>query len=455
MKNCFAKNLGFNLALWVMLALPAIANTQYFTDTSLGDVNAGFRKTGTYEEKYEMVNYLGNFTNFLAMPAGTTINITNYNNQQLTNMCPDNLANLQWSVFSAFFTSAGSLTNSSGVFPADSMFYTVPRANPSVQTTPVSRFPIGTAPDAKQNMLSISSGANTISSSASYYTSTNVYNNTLVVLEPVITPINDQNDLDLMTLQIGDPGNSGQYTLAWGDMGGLTFTFTIENTTPSPFSAATVSDFYLNVPVGAATGNRAITDPLTGQTTGNADYIGYFTFYPSGTLTFTRASAVTVPAITAAGASTATNGFSPLSVVFTNSAAGTITNYVWNFGDGILITNTTGASVTNTYTTGGDYTITLTVYGPGGSSTEVLANYIVTSPTPRLSSVFQSGDKLVFSGTNAPAGVQYRILMATNLTTALASWTPVLTNTVSALGGFSYTNSTPTNQAAFFRLVSP
>jgi hypothetical protein len=63
-----------------------------------------------------------------------------------------------------------------------------------------------------------------------------------------------------------------------------------------------------------------------------------------------------------------------------------------------------------------------------------------------------SNGKFVLNGANAPAGIKYRILTATNLT---AAWTPVFTNTFPSNGSFSYTNSAPTNSTAFFRLVSP
>ncbi len=169
-------------------------------------------------------------------------------------------------------------------------------------------------------------------------------------------------------------------------------------------------------------------------------------------VTFTLASGSPAPVISSVSG-TATNGFSPLKVVFTNTATGSITQWVWNFGNGTSITNTTGASVTNTYTSGGDYTVTLTVYGPGGSAIQTLANYIIASPTPKISEGFVAG-KFVLSGTNCPYGVQYRILDTTNLALPPANWQPVFTNTFLSNGSFSYTNSM-TNTAGFFQLVSP
>jgi PKD repeat protein len=169
-------------------------------------------------------------------------------------------------------------------------------------------------------------------------------------------------------------------------------------------------------------------------------------------VTFTLGSSPSAPTISSV-TSTVTNGFSPLKVVFTNTVTGSITNWVWNFGNGTIVTNTTGASVTNTYTTGGDYTVTLTVSGPGGSSTLTLANYVVASPSPKILAAF-ANSHFVLSGTNCPAGLQYRLLSSTNLALPLAEWQPVFTNTFLNNGSFAYTNSL-TNTTGFFHLVSP
>jgi len=69
--------------------------------------------------------------------------------------------------------------------------------------------------------------------------------------------------------------------------------------------------------------------------------------------------------------------------------------------------------------------------------------------------VIRSSGKFIFSGTNGPASAQFRVLSTTNLALAIASWAPVYTNTILSNGSFAYTNSSPTNKAAFYRLVSP
>jgi PKD repeat protein len=181
--------------------------------------------------------------------------------------------------------------------------------------------------------------------------------------------------------------------------------------------------------------------------------LGKFTLNNLGVLTYTLSATVAAPV--AAFAGTPTNGFAPLTVVFTNTSTGSITNWLWSFGDGHSVTNITSVNVTNIYAAAGTYAVTETVTGAGGASTNKLTGYITAYATPKLSSATLPGGKFVLSGTNAPAGVQYRILSATNLTEPLTSWKPVLTNTFLSNSSFAYTNGSPTNAAAFFRLVSP
>jgi len=49
---------------------------------------------------------------------------------------------------------------------------------------------------------------------------------------------------------------------------------------------------------------------------------------------------------------TPTSGLAPLAVVFTNTSIG-CSNFVWSFGDGQFLTNTTIINVTHTYVVGG------------------------------------------------------------------------------------------------------
>jgi hypothetical protein len=69
-----------------------------------------------------------------------------------------------------------------------------------------------------------------------------------------------------------------------GDFGG-NLPSTAENVTPPTFNSAVRSDLYQSVPT-------TYTDPNSGTTSDAAYYVGYFTFNPGGTMTFTRASTV-------------------------------------------------------------------------------------------------------------------------------------------------------------------
>ncbi len=425
-----------------MLILPEVASAQQFKYNSIGDVLAGFRKT-TNAGLNELVVDLGSVTNFLALPAGSTITISNYSTTQITNAFADTggFDNLNWSAFSQFQINIGSWTTPVGAFPKNTIWYTLPATDVNTQTQPPSRLTGGEQSNIKSLINGVGEGAVTISSELQI---SNIDNDATVVVEPV--SYYEAGEGTTLSVFIGNSASDGQpFNIGNFGSSGTPLPNVVENTTPSPFTSPQRDDFYQSVPIGAV-------DPITGLTTGNAYLVGYFVLNPDGSETFTRASASAPPS---AGSiiSSVTNGFSPLTVVFTNSASGTITNYVWSFGDGTSVTNTTGASVTNTYDGGGSYTVTLTVYGPSGSSTITVANFIVASPTPQIS-VARSGGNFVLSGTNDPAGVQYRILTSPTVTLPLASWQPVVTNTFTSGGTFSYTTST-TNTASFFQLVSP
>jgi PKD repeat protein len=78
-----------------------------------------------------------------------------------------------------------------------------------------------------------------------------------------------------------------------------------------------------------------------------------------------------------------TNGAATLLVNFTDASSGTITGRVWAFGDA----STSGlTSPSHSYTSAGSFLVSLTVSGPLGSNTLLLANYItvtnVTSVVP-------------------------------------------------------------------------
>ena len=71
-----------------------------------------------------------------------------------------------------------------------------------------------------------------------------------------------------------------------------------------------------------------------------------------------------------------TSGKAPLDVSFTNATTGQVTTWSWSFGDGGY---STAQSPTHTYSTPGQYAVTLTAIGPEGSSAATLDTLIQVS----------------------------------------------------------------------------
>jgi PKD repeat protein len=193
-------------------------------------------------------------------------------------------------------------------------------------------------------------------------------------------------------------------------------------------------------------GSGVLTISLTGLGTAEACLNGLQLSGPGAT----------VLAPVAGFAGTPTNTFVAQPVAFADTSSGNITNWVWSFGDGSSVTNTSG-SVTHAYAAAGTYSVSLTANGPGGSGTTNQVGYITVNPLPTISSTTLSGGNLILSGSGglAMAGAQYRILNSTNITVPLANWTAVWTNVFEPDGSFSYTNSPVTGPASFFRLATP
>ena len=80
---------------------------------------------------------------------------------------------------------------------------------------------------------------------------------------------------------------------------------------------------------------------------------------------------------------TPTNGGAPLTVVFTDTSTGNVTNRFWSFGDGTT-TNTTATNLSHTYSLPGTNSVQLIVSGPLGRSTNIQANFITAASVSTL-----------------------------------------------------------------------
>ena len=78
-----------------------------------------------------------------------------------------------------------------------------------------------------------------------------------------------------------------------------------------------------------------------------------------------------------------TSGCVPLTVTFTDTSTGTITNRFWDFGDGTT-GNVATSLITHAYNLSGTNAVTLIVSGPLGTSTNRKSSYIVVTNLPPL-----------------------------------------------------------------------
>jgi len=120
---------------------------------------------------------------------------------------------------------------------------------------------------------------------------------------------------------------------------------------------------------------------------------------------------VTPPAPVADFTATPRSGKSPLVVQFTDTSTGNITSRLWNFGNG---KTSTEQNPNHTYQNAGSYTVSLTVTGPGGSSTKTTEGYIQATPPAPVAN-FTAKTR---SGTS-PVVVQFTDTSTGNITSRL------------------------------------
>lgn len=273
--------IGLGTAVLALMSSAQFASAQYFTNTGFGDLLVGFRKTGSFQGNYQVVVDAGNVSNLLALSPGMSIPIPNYSSNQLNDAFPTGLGNLQWSVFSTAQVNT-SWTNSIGVFPSSTVWYTVPCTNVGVQSAAPNRNTHSGQALLDQRMLGVALGAAEISSGL---ITTNADNNNVLVREAIALDGGGNDTLDDEIADISTP--------SLGDFGGGTINFTVENVTSNTFTSAVRSDFYQSVP--SSKSGATFVDPITGATNGAAYFVGYFLFNPNGTMTFTRATPFVAP----------------------------------------------------------------------------------------------------------------------------------------------------------------
>ncbi len=92
-----------------------------------------------------------------------------------------------------------------------------------------------------------------------------------------------------------------------------------------------------------------------------------------------------IPELIADFTATPTDGTAPLVVSFTDTTTGEVDTWEWNFGDGITSAE---QNPYHEYEMAGNFTVTLTVVGPGGTDVETKTNYIQISAPPTLMADF-------------------------------------------------------------------
>jgi PKD repeat protein len=152
--------------------------------------------------------------------------------------------------------------------------------------------------------------------------------------------------------------NSVLVTLADAAPGAVIY-YTLDNTTPTTNSALYTGPF--SQTTSATISAQAFLGGLIGSTTVSANF-------SIGSLQPPAANFAALP----------TTGLAPLTVTFTDTSTGTITNRFWMFGDSGT-TNTLNTTVAYSYNSPGTNTVSLVVTGPLGVSTNTLAAYVIVT----------------------------------------------------------------------------
>ena len=124
---------------------------------------------------------------------------------------------------------------------------------------------------------------------------------------------------------------------------------------------------------------------------------------PSGSDTFTWPGCITVgprPPLARIGADPQRADYAPLTVTFTDTSAGDITGRLWDFGDGITSAE---QNPVHTYRKQGNYSVSLTVSGPAGTSTLEESVFILVGPFKPVADF-----EVIYTPGPAPCSVEFQ-----------------------------------------------
>ena len=148
------------------------------------------------------------------------------------------------------------------------------------------------------------------------------------------------------------------------------------------------------------------------------------------------------------------NGFAPLSVTFTDTSTGPITNWFWDFGDGNTTNFTAATNPTHTYGLG-IYTVTLVVSGPGGVSTNTQPNCILAAIPDTISTISSPSAGGTTAGGGAYTnGSTVTVCATPNTCYSFVNWTDPGGNVLSSSACCSFTATSDTNIVANFAPIA-
>jgi hypothetical protein len=358
---------------------------------------------------YEMIVNIGSVSNYLKVPAGSTISITNYSTNFLGRAFSD-INDVQWSVLGAVATGAASSSH-----PAKTCWMTEQRSDPNTQSTPWIRYGSTIMGGPMNEILAIGNGPTIVGPS-----DTNYVNETGVILS------------------LNDPFG---YSIHVDNQLSGTWTGSVEGTTPDDFDGSggvVRCDFYEVQP------SQVKNLP--------AKYLGYFDFHSDGTMTYTAASGAAAPSAPTGITAVATNN--AVMVSWTPSTGATNYNVKRSLsGTGTFTTVGTAAGTNYTDTSvvdGTTYYYEVTAVGSGlESGTSPVSPAVTPWALPlRPELTATTNNQVSFP---SESGVTY-VLLGTNaagLSTPIAQW-PQIGASKSGTGNAMSFTVTPGVSNAFY-----